>query len=153
MRDLAKNKKRKKSRRPGLTEEQKRRYQQHKRKLKRKDFIYSSIVVCIMLLITIFDSFAYEIFEYYGWSISIVDSIYIIIDILITLLYFGIGCLMVWVLFFIIKAIIHSKQYKNTSLKSFITYAFLLLFIIGLGTLFFYLSINHVISYLLYYLY
>lgn len=152
MRDLAKNKKRKKSRRHGLTEEQKRKYQQHKRKIKRKDFVYSSIVIFFMVLITIFDSFAYDIFEYYGWSISIVDSTYIIIDILITLLFFGIGCLMVWVLFIIIKAINHSEQYKNTSLKNYITYAFLFLLIIGLGTLFFYLSIIHVISYLLYYL-
>jgi hypothetical protein len=47
---IAGNKKRKKRRRPALSEEQKRKIQKNKRIEKRKEFIYSSIVASLMIL-------------------------------------------------------------------------------------------------------
>jgi hypothetical protein len=148
---IARNKKRKKSRRPGLTEEQKKIIQKNKRKYKRQEFIYSTIFVIVMIPLFSLDTFAYDLFYDYGWNVAILDVIYIIIELLFILLFFLIGCLMVWVLYFLIKAFKESKQQQKTTVKSFLLLSFAFLIILGVGFFFFFWSIGSAISYIQYF--
>ncbi|MDQ0228968.1 hypothetical protein [Metabacillus malikii] len=148
---MPKSKQRKKKGRPGLTEQQKREHIKNKMKVRRKESTYSIVSFSLILLYVSLETFAYDLFEHYNWNVAILDSIYLILEIILIVVLFGIGCIFVWVINFFTKEYKKNHQRKKTPIKSFAAFLFIIAIAFTAGFFFFTTSINWAKSLFSYY--
>lgn len=148
---MAFNLAKKKKQRKVLTEEEKQRIRKIKKREKLSETLYGAVGVFILLLWVSLDTFAYDLFIHYGWNTTILDLTYITLDIIVTIIFFLLGLLMVWLTYYVIKLFVKEKQYEKTPIKSISSMIFLFILFVGLGFFFMVSSIANAIQYLNYF--
>ncbi|PAF18975.1 hypothetical protein CHH51_04555 [Terribacillus saccharophilus] len=140
---MARNKKRKKNR-PGPSKWQKESIRRYKEESRRKERRTAYIMVPLIAVLVILDVYGYDLFYYYNWNPAILDAIYLIADIVYILLVLAVSCVLIWLLFKLIR-FLFKKGLADKNLIN-IRMVLLILFIGGLSLFLIFLCLHWTVA-------